>query len=145
MGVLRFALRELKKFAFTEVTPEMEENYRTIHEGENMLREMKEEREASIQAAIEAQASGEQISGIDRMLAWMGGGKADEDPSSSSSSAVRASGKAAAPKNTATPGKPFANKVGDVVKEKGKPFTGPQGNIFKGGMDAMRVAQLIGG
>jgi hypothetical protein len=153
MGVLRFALRELKKFAFTEVTPEMEENYRTIHEGENMLLEAKEEREASIQAAIEARASGEQISGIDRMLAWMGGGKADEDPSSSSSSAVRASGKAAAPKNTATPEKPFAHKVGDVVTEKGKPFTvrskdfdTPHARVYNGDPNKarQREARLIG-
>jgi hypothetical protein len=145
MGVLRFALRELKKFAWDSPTPEAEANHRELQKTVDYLNDLKEEKEASIQAAIDAQASGEQRSVIDDMLNWMGGGKADDDPSSSSSSAVRSTGKAAAPKNTATPGKPFANKVGEVVKEKGKPFTGPQGKIFKGGLDAMRVAQMIGG
>jgi hypothetical protein len=144
MGVLRFMLRELKAFAFAKTTPEMDENYRKIYEGEDMLREMKEERDASIQAAIDARASGEQISGIDRMLAWMGGGKADEEPSSSSSSAVRPTG---------TPEKPFAHKVGDVVTEKGKPFTvrskdfdTPHARVYNGDPNKarQREARLIG-
>ena len=89
------------------------------------------------------------------MLDWMGSGEADRDPSSSSSSAVRASGKAAAPKNTATPGKPFAHKVGDVVTEKGKSFTvrskdfdTPHARVYNGDPNKARQraeAMLIGG
>jgi hypothetical protein len=87
------------------------------------------------------------------MLDLLGGGKADEDPSSSSSSAVRSGGKAAAPKNTATPGKPFAHKVGDVVTDKGKPFTvrskdfdTPHARVYNGDPNKarQREARLIG-
>jgi hypothetical protein len=153
MGVLRFMLRELKKFAWDGVTEEEEANHRELQKTVDYLNDLKEERDASIQAAIDAQASGEQISALDKMLEWMGGGKADEGPSSSSSSAVRPKGTAAAPKNTATPGKPFAHKVGDVVTEKGKSFTvrskdfdTPHARVYNGDPNKarQREARLIG-
>ena len=142
--MLMFALKEMRKFAWVSVTPEEEENARELQKTADYLSDIKAGKEASIQSYLDAQASGERIGLIDSMLNIIGGGKAAEDPSSNSSSAVRSKGKAAAPKNTATPEKPFANKVGEVVKEKGKPFTGPQGKIFKGGLDAMNVARLLG-
>ncbi len=146
MGVLRFALREMKRFAWDSVTPEEEESYRELQKTSDYLSDIRAGQEASIQSYIDAQASGEQIGYIDSMLGYLAGGKADEDPSSSSSSAVRPKGKAAVPKNTATPpGKPFIrSNVGEVVKEKGKAFTGPHRQIFKGGLDAMNVARLLG-
>ena len=143
-GMLMFALKQMKMFAWDSVTPDEEENARELQKTADYLSDIKAGQEASIQSYLDAQASGERIGLIDSMLNIIGGGKAAEDPNSNSSSAVRSKGKAAAPKNTATPEKPFANKVGEVVKEKGKPFTGPQGKIFKGGLDAMRVANLLG-
>jgi hypothetical protein len=119
----------------------------------NQQREM--EKAGHIQAYIDAQASGEQISYIDQALGYLAGGTAEEDPSSSSSSAVQPKGKAAAPKHTATPGKPFANKVGEVVKERGKPFTvrskdfdNPHARVYNGDPNKARQraeAMLVGG
>jgi hypothetical protein len=135
----------MRKFLIDPVSPEAEANHRELQKTVDYLNDLKEEKDASIQAAIDAQASGEQRSALDDMLNWMGGG--------SSSSAVRSGGKAAAPKNTATPGKPFAHKVGDVVTDKGKPFTvrskdfdTPHARVYNGDPNKarQREARLIG-
>ncbi len=154
MGVLRFMLTEMKRFAWDSTTPEADEGHRELQKTSDYLSDIKEAKESSIQAYIDAQASGEQIGYIDSMLDFIGGGKADEDPSSSSS-AVRPKGPASAPKHTATPGKPFADKVGEMVKERGEPFTlrskdfdTPHARVYNGDPNIARLrqeARLVGG
>ena len=83
---------------------------------------------------------------IDKALGWFGGSTAreDEDPSSSSSSAVQPKGRAKTP---------YKHPVGEVVQEKGKPFTKskdpamPHARIYQGGDPnkmSQHEARLIG-
>ena len=150
-------MRDAIAEAVRKPTPEEEENAKAFADGEALmawyLQQKADERDGHIQDFIDGQAQDKQISVIDNMLDFFGSGKADEDPSSSSSSAVRPKGKAAAPKNTATPEKPFANKVGEVVREKGKPFTvrskdfdTPHARVYNGDPNKarQREARLIG-
>ncbi len=101
----------------------------------------------SINAFMNEQAKEEQIGFIDKALGWFGGSKAreDEDPSSSSGAfAVQPRGRAK---------RPYAHLVGEVVQEKGKPFTKskdssmPHARIYQGGdpnKTRQREARLIG-
>ena len=140
-------MREAIAEAVRKPTPEEEEESRAFDEQEALMKwylgQREEEAERTIQAFNDRQAKGEQISVVDSFLGLFGGAKADEDPSSSSSSVVQPSGKAAAPKKTATPEKPFADKV--TVRS--KDFDLPHARLYQGGDPnrmRQREAKLIG-
>ena len=146
MGVLRFALAEMRKF-IAPVSPEAEANHRELQKTSDYLSDIKEERDASVQAVIDARASGEQRSALDNMLSWMGGGKADEDPSSSSSSAVRPKARAKSQE------RPHSHPVSAKIAEGSKPFTvrskdfdTPHARVYNGDPNKarQREARLIG-
>ena len=131
------------------MTPEERASYRELQKTEDYLKEIKEEREASIQAYIDAQASGEQTSFIDSALNFISGNAGDGDPSNGSSSAVQPKARAASPKRG-----PWIKNAGEVIQEKGKSFTGrskdvdtPHARVYQGGDPnrmRQREARLIG-
>ena len=116
------------------MTPEEEASYRELQKTDDYLKEIKEEREASIQAYIDAQASGEQTSFIDSAIGFITGNAGDGDPSSGSSSAVQPKARVASPKRG-----PWIKNAGEVIQEKGRAFAKskdpsmPHQRIYQGG------------
>ena len=147
-GALTFMLKRFRAAISEKLrkpTPEELEEAKAFEDAEARmawyLQQKEDERDGSIQAYIDGQAKGEQRGVIDSMLELLGGGKADEDPSSSSASAVRPKARAKSQE------RPHSHPVSAKIAEGSKPFTvrgkdfdTPNARIYQGG-DPNRMRQ----